>query len=362
MNMLKKVKKYFISFLLVCIASFSVYADELPAIAFYTPTFIPCFDQDNNLLIAIRTYFYNNEPYYLVVNPYTFNTYAAPVSHFKNRRAISDPDVPGYYTMTELKATPYVNALIQYTSPPYRLKDYGMIHATHPVEGYFLTIDMCPSAKPFEADFFSMLVKKSEDEQQPVPIAISISGLWLIEHPDDFNWLIQQEKTNKLNITWVNHTYDHAYYRDLPFENNFLITKIQGNNNDADVMPKDKPLTLEHLKFETLFTEQLLLQRGETPSIFFRFPGLASNSKLILELKKMGLIPLGTDAWVNKIGTADINSDEGEQLESQAIRNGSIVLVHGNSNEHAGILRAMPIVQPASFHLLPLSQAIGKAF
>jgi hypothetical protein len=352
-----KVKKYLIAFILICIASFSVYADELPTITFYTPTFIPCFDQDNNLLIAIRTYFYNNVPYYLVVNPYTLNTYTAPVSSFKQRKINQDPKDPGYYTMAELKATPYVNALFQYSSPPYFLKDYGMIHAAHPVEGYFLTIDLCPSVKPFEADFFAMLVKKSVDENQPVPVAISITGLWLIGHPDEFNWLIQQEKMNKLNITWVNHTYDHVYYYDLPFKNNFLTTKIQMNNDD-DVTPNNKPLTLEHLKFETLFTEQLLLQRGETPSIFFRFPGLASNSKLILELKKMGLIPLGTDAWVYKIGKTNSNSDQGELLESQEIKNGSIVLVHGNSNEHPGILSAMPIVQPASFHLLPISQAI----
>lgn len=352
--MWQKIRNYLLCFCSIWIISLSVSAQEFPIITFYTATFIPCFDQNNNLFIAIRTYFYNGKPYYLVVNPATFETQAAPVTNFKSRMVTSDPTIPGYYTMAALKGTPYVNALSQYFSPPYHLKNYGIVHAAHPVDGYFLTVDMCPSVKPFEQAFFSMLVRKSDNDNQPIPVAISVTGLWIIGHPDEFSWLTQREKANKLKITWINHTYDHVYYRDLPFDNNFLLTTL---DEKAQGSASKSSQALSNIKFEVLFTEQLLLQRGELPSVFFRFPGLISNEKLVLQLQKLGLIPIGTDSWLNKLGTTDANSDEEEKHEAQPTTLGSIILVHGNSNEHAGIELAMPLVQPATFRLLPLNQS-----
>ena len=75
-------------------------------------------------------------------------------------------------------------------------------------------------------------------------------------------------------------------------------------------------------KVEILSTEKYLLEAGQNPGVFFRFPGLVSNKKLIKTLKSYGLIPLGADAWIAK---------------GQAIRPGGIILVHGNGNEPDGI-------------------------
>jgi hypothetical protein len=320
-----KTQKFFLT-ALIFVMSTVVFAKN-PLITNYHQIFIPCYENNGQLRVAIRMYERKKVPYYLVVDPYSFETNAAPVSSFRSRK-ILDPNVPGYFTMAELKNTPYVKALLQYTAIPSIQQNYGLIRATNNVDGYFLTIDMCPSVKPFEKDFFLMLVKKSEDEHQEIPIGLSITGLWMIGHPDEFKWLVEKAHQHKLHIIWINHSYSHVYYADdnLPYSENFLLSMLV--NIDAEV----------------LTTEQLLLERGELPSVFIRFPGLISNDNLISKIQGFGLIPIGTDAWLAK----------GQQPTL-----GSIVLVHGNSNEHKGIKIAMPIVQPSSFHLLPLNVAFN---
>ncbi len=93
-----------------------------------------------------------------------------------------------------------------------------------------------------------------------------------------------------------------------------------------------------NLDTEILLTEQYLLEHDQTPSVFFRFPGLISNSMLLDQIKKYGLIPLGADAWLAK---------------DEEVHPGSIVLVHGNGNEHSGIKLVMPLVPKLNWVSLP---------
>ena len=208
--------------------------------------------------------------------------------------------------MRELLKTPYMKALMQYTSPPYKSENYGLTQANYSVNGVFLTADMCPSVKPFETNFFNTLVTISEKLHRPMPVALSITGLWIIGHPKEFNWLIKQEKENKLKIIWINHSFSHAYYADLPMIENFLVI----------------PQT--NVTHEILATEILLLEHNQLPSVYFRFPGLISNKQLVLKLRKYGLIAIGSDAWL---------------AHNQKVRIGSLILVHGNSNEPEGFRR-----------------------
>ncbi len=99
----------------------------------------------------------------------------------------------------------------------------------------------------------------------------------------------------------------HIYYSDLPDEKNFLLTEMI--NLDTEIM----------------LTEQILLECGQTPFVFFRFPGLISNPLLLKKLKKYGLIPLAADAWLAK---------------DEPIRPVSVILVYGN--EPLGIKRLIP--------------------
>lgn len=303
------------------------YANNNVPITDYHQVFIPCEDQQEHLQIAIRMYYQGTSPYFLLVNPYNFVTSVVPAAECAPRKReyqFSTATNSRYYTMRELQQTPYMQALNKFNSWPYKLQNDGIVHAEVPVMGVFLTADMCPSRKSFEKNFFQTLVARAAQTQQPTPIALSISGLWIIGHPKEFNWLVQQEKQNKLQITWINHTFSHLYYADLPLGSNFMLAK---NTN---------------IKHEILETEKLLLERQQLPSVFFRFPGLISNKKLILKLQEYGLIPIGADAWLAK---------------GQKAKSGSIILVHGNSNEPEGIKLVMPLIQKPELNLLPLSQA-----
>lgn len=303
----------------------NAFADNSHRITDYQQTFFPCYKaKDGSLRIALRMYYLDKKPYYLVVDPMTFSTEAAPATTFKPRKIINNAPVPGYFTMTELLQTPYMKALMQYTSPPYKAENHGLTHANHPVNGMFLTIDMCPSVKPFETNFFNMLVTISEKSHRSISVALAVTGLWIIGHPEEFNWLIKQEQEGKLKITWINHSFSHVYYADLPMVDNFLVI----------------PQT--NVTHEILATEKLLLEHNQLPSVYFRFPGLVSNKQLVSKLRKYGLIPIGSDAWI---------------AHDQEAKTGSLILVHGNSNEPEGIQRTIPLLQNPINHWLPLNEA-----
>jgi hypothetical protein len=75
-------------------------------------------------------------------------------------------------------------------------------------------------------------------------------------------------------------------------------------------------------RVEILETEKLLIANGQTPSVFFRFPGLISNTALMRRAADLHLIVLGAGAWL---------------AQSPQARPGDIVLVHANGNEPAGL-------------------------
>lgn len=93
-----------------------------------------------------------------------------------------------------------------------------------------------------------------------------------------------------------------------------------------------------NLDTEILLTEQYLLEHNQTPSVFFRFPGLVSNTLLLNQLKKFGLIPLSADAWLAK---------------DEQVSPGGIVLVHGNGNEPLGIRLVTPLLNSLHWVSLP---------
>ena len=58
-----------------------------------------------------------------------------------------------------------------------------------------------------------------------------------------------------------------------------------------------------------------MLEYGVKPSVFFRFPGLVSSKDKVVELKEMGLIPVGSDAIL---------------LKKQMPKSGSVIMVDGS--------------------------------
>ena len=167
---------------------------------------------------------------------------------------------------------------------------------------------MCPSVNKIEKSLFIRLKEKSKLNK--VHVSIAISGLWIIQNKEDFIWL-QSLKSNNFIITWVNHSFTHRYYKDVNMENNFLLL----------------PDTV--IQSEILDTERILIEHGEVPSIFFRFPGLISDEKFVEVLKKYGLVQLGSSAWISKM------------KKEESIEKGDIILIHGNGNEEVKALEEL---------------------
>lgn len=281
----------------------------------YRAVFIAARAEDGRHLFITRRFKYNGEQLTLTVDPVTLETKIRP-------DAWLGKDDLGW---NEQAATPYLSALRALTNPPTPTENAGLIHARGAVDGVFLTVDMCPSHKPFESRFFASLAR-ARREGHAMPVAISISGYWALEHGAEFATLIGMQKRGELDIIWTNHSYTHRYIKGLADAQNFML--------------------MAHTDFEreVLLTEQLLISKGLTPSVFFRFPGLVSDDYLLMEARRLSLLPLGADAWLAK---------------GKHPKRGSIVLVHGNGNEPLGIHEVKPYVADPKLRWLNLREAVA---
>lgn len=191
------------------------------------------------------------------------------------------------------------------------LQDAGISHALPDKMGVILTIDLCPAPKLLDRSLFLDIIDQLNSIQKPIPIAISVSGRWMLRHLEDLSWLKKLDNRNKISILWVNHSFHHFYNKNLPLYLNFMLWKKT------------------NVEEEVLLNEITMLENGITPSIFFRFPGLVSDPKVFEKVMSYGLIPIGSDAWLAK----------GEQAE-----NGNIVLVHANGNEPLGVQKFIDLL------------------
>jgi hypothetical protein len=266
---------------------------SLDAVADYRPVLKACVAADGRKAVAIREMTVAGQKVALLADPEALTTRLERAACWTCREASED----------ELNSTRMGRSISESAEAPgliHRgfLQDAGLTHGVGP--GDFVTGDLCPSKRPLDRAFFARL----EAASPHASVALSISGLWLIHHFDDFRWLVDQRKSGVLDILWVDHTYHHPYRYKLPDAANFLLTK--------GVDPEE----------EILDTERLLIANGETPSLFFRFPGLISSDPLMQAVSRFHLVTLGADAWLAK---------------GQKPERGSIVLVHPNGNEPKGL-------------------------
>uniref|UniRef100_C6E0A9 Polysaccharide deacetylase n=1 Tax=Geobacter sp. (strain M21) TaxID=443144 RepID=C6E0A9_GEOSM len=275
----------------------------------------PVSDRSGKRLLAVRSFQCDGVPRLLAVDPETLLSYDLPADSLTRS---GDPGADA----DAFRATRLARALSKYNSPPYRLQNGGAVRAETQVEGLFLTVDLCPSQRPFELELFEATAALGNG--RAVPVAVMISGVWLSTHPQELSYLKEAIAAGKLAVTWVNHSYHHHYDPKVPLAENFLLA------------PGTDPLQ------EVLQAEQLLLSHGLVPSPFFRFPGLVSDEAWMKRLEELSLIPVGSDAWLAKGDTP---------------RPGSFILVHGNGNEPKGVKLLLPILKEKSPRLLPLAAA-----
>lgn len=165
-------------------------------------------------------------------------------------------------------------------------------------EGIAVSVDLCPSTKPWHRALFEKFVMLGEMLHKPLPVAVAVSGRWMQRYPEALRQMIQWDREKKLVISWVNHSDTH------PVKGGFLVNPRVDFTAEVETQAR-------RMRRNGIFN---------TP--FFRFPGLIYDLSRIRELGGMGFIALGADAWLAK---------------GQRVRNGSIILVHGNGNEKRGV-------------------------
>ena len=255
-------------------------------------------DYNNKKVIVIRQYVKAYKQFYVGIGLEDINTYLIAADQIKLR--------PSSWSqiLFDYKTTPYIKAIVAAKQNSTNMQNAGISNGYPADKGIVLTIDLCPSHKPLDRIIFTTLINEFNKYEKPVPLALSITGRFMLTHSEDLEWLKSLEKTGLIKITWINHTYNHHYNHKVPLKTNFLL----------------EPGT--DINFEILGTEMALLEKRLELSPFFRFPGLVSDFKLFEKITNYGLIPIGSDAWLAK---------------GQIAHNGNIVLIHGNGNEPIGV-------------------------
>jgi len=263
-------------------------------------------DFKRSTVLIIRNFEQSGQSFYLAVNPENLETQIIP-SNQMTVQAKSWQQILQNYSNTA-----YIRAIQTAKNQSFTLQNSGIVHGFPKEKGVTLTIDLCPSHKPLDRLIFTSLISEFQKIEKPVPLALSITGRFMLTHSEDLKWLKELETSGEISITWINHTYNHHYNPKIPLKDNFLL----------------EPGT--DLNFEILGTEMAMLQHGFLPSVFFRFPGLVSNHSVVDRVVEYGLIPIGSDAWLAK---------------GQPTHAGSIVLIHGNGNEPVGIKDFIRLLQ-----------------
>lgn len=256
-------------------------------------------DYNNQPYILLRSFSLNGILTYLVVNPQNLDTRTIKATELSNTTFCSFEQL-----CLKMEDTPYIKALLRARSKALPMQDAGITHAFPSEKGITLTIDLCPSHKGLDKDIFTLLTGAFKNIERPIPVALSLTGKFLLTHEDDIQWLKGLVSSGQITITWINHTYHHHYNPATPISHNFLLE--QGTD----------------LQSELLLLESAMLEQGLIPSVFFRFPGLVSSQQLVNKVTSYGLITIGSDAWLAK---------------GQKAQPGSLVLIHGNGNEPIGV-------------------------
>ncbi|WP_184546760.1 polysaccharide deacetylase family protein [Mucilaginibacter sp. FT3.2] len=256
--------------------------------------------------MILRQFENEGKSYYLLVNPQTLETKVDERS-FYQVKPMSMAEARDFF-----KNTPYQKALRKAEKQSVNIQDAGIESGMPKETGISLTADLCPSHRPLDKRIFTDIFNEFKKVEQPVPVALSVTGIWMRQHPQDLDWLKQMQAKREIYITWINHSFNHHVSLKAPLKENFLL----------------EPGT--DISYEVLETEKAMLKNGLRPSVFFRFPGLVSDQQLVYRITDFGLIPIGTDAWLAK----------GQQPQA-----GSIVLIHGNGNEPTGVNDFIKLLQ-----------------
>jgi hypothetical protein len=263
-------------------------------------------DYANKKMLVIRKFERSGQQFYVAVGFGDLETCIIPANK------IHADSIDWQHIFLDYDSTAYIKALQTASKQSFSLQNSGISHGFPKEKGITLTIDLCPSEKPLDRDIFTSLISEFKKIETPAPIAISITGRFMLNHSEDFAWLKSLIARGEISVTWINHTFNHYYNPKIPLEQNFLLEP--GTDLNSEILKLEIALLRQDLLF----------------SVFFRFPGLVSDHQLVEDVISYGLIPIGSDAWLAK---------------GQPANAGSIVLIHGNGNEPLGVKDFITLLQ-----------------
>ncbi|MGZ3874291.1 MAG: polysaccharide deacetylase family protein, partial [Mucilaginibacter sp.] len=142
--------------------------------------------------MIIRVFVNGGKSYFLLVNPQTLET------------KIDEPD---FYTVKAMtiaeardffKSTPYIKALQKAEKASANTQDAGIESGMPKQTGISLTADLCPSHRPLDKRIFTDIIAEFKKVEHPVPVALSITGIWMRQHPQDLDWLKKMQEDNEI--------------------------------------------------------------------------------------------------------------------------------------------------------------------
>jgi hypothetical protein len=279
---------------------------------------------DNGKVFAHRHFFMDGEEKYLVINTRSLRTKVVDAATLSGCMTADGPPTNSLLA----------RALRRYDHPTAALSAFegfkkfsphckNSLKITNPL---VFTADLCPSSKT-AAQWNQSIRPFLESLAALTPVVLSASGVWLKTHPQE----LQAIKAMNLDITWANHSETHGILpgRHVSEEQAFLTQKSLAEFDD-----------------EVLKAEITMLERGLTPSILFRFPGLYSKAEQIEEMRtNLTLVPLNTTAWLALDESLPGFFKACGMNEDQRAEPGRVILTHANGNEPAGISRATRLVE-----------------
>src|ERR1700712_4720646 len=152
--------------------------------------------------IILRRFENSGRDYFLLLNPQSLETKVNETS-FYTVKPMTLAETRDYF-----KKTPYEKAKSKVKKQSIRIKDAGIERGMPTETGISLTADLCPSHKPLDRRIFTAMFAEFRKVEKPVPIALSVSGIWMRQHPQDLEWLKQLRNDGEVHITWVNHSYN----------------------------------------------------------------------------------------------------------------------------------------------------------
>lgn len=127
-------------------------------------------------IIVIRKFERKGQKYFLTVNCKTLITEIISSKEI-NEKIMSFEQINQIY-----KNAAYIKALDFSKTQSFTMQDAGIIHGYPKEKGITLTIDLCPSHRPLDRDIFSAVINEFSTIEKPVPVALSLSGRFMLTH------------------------------------------------------------------------------------------------------------------------------------------------------------------------------------